>query len=181
MLWSGLRNIYQWELKFYKADQNKRCFKQKITNNKHTNVAKQNFWKLVANECNWENGPLFSYLLGLSQKVNCSTYCWWFRNPASPSWYGKYPILYDGFPKHPNGGFFEISEPSTVGYFWFVFLSPGPIVFPILFLSLTTGTSITGTSKEGVAAWKQRRCAGRHFSIPYTGYIIYIIYILETE
>ena len=47
-----------WELKFYKADQNKRCFKQKITNNKHTNVAKQNFWKRVANECNWENGPL---------------------------------------------------------------------------------------------------------------------------
>ena len=125
MLWSGLRKIYQWELKFYKADQNKRCFKQKITNNKHTNVAKQNFWKLVANECNWEKGPLLSYLLGLSQRVNCSTYSWWFRNPASTSWDGKYPINYDGFQKHPNGSkrwFFEISEPSTAGYCWFLFL-----------------------------------------------------------
>ena len=29
-----------------------------------------------------------------SQKL---TYCWWFRNPAITSWYGKYPIIYRVF------------------------------------------------------------------------------------
>ena len=41
-------------------------------------------------------------------------YCWCFRNPAFTSWYGKYPIIFQGFSTIPSGDR-RISEPLTVG------------------------------------------------------------------
>ena len=39
-------------------------------------------------------------------------YCWWFRNPAITSWYGKYPIIYK-VSKTSKQWLCGISEPST--------------------------------------------------------------------
>ena len=46
------------------------------------------------------------------QQTNIETinYCWWFRNPAITSWYGKYPMIYGVSYISSGAGF----QPSTV-------------------------------------------------------------------
>ena len=40
-----------------------------------------------------------------TNQVGNPRYCWWFRNPANQLRLVGHPIIYDGFQKHPNGGF----------------------------------------------------------------------------